>query len=88
MWLFRTRLCKTRSEAQAIIAKGRLRLTRANDTSRVTKPHYQVRPGDRISFMRHRVLSDVEVVAPGTRRGPASEARTLYHDLSGGAQED
>ena len=88
MWLFRTRLCKTRAEAQAIINKGRLRLSRAGDTSRVTKPHFQVRPGDRVSFMRHRALTDVEVVAPGTRRGPAPEARTLYIDLSEQASDD
>ena len=81
MWLFRTRLCKTRTEAQGLIAKGRLRLTRGADTVRLTKPHFQVRPGDRISFMRHRRLNHVEVVAPGERRGPASEARTLYIDL-------
>ncbi|MGB3456910.1 MAG: hypothetical protein WBA35_11160 [Litorimonas sp.] len=34
--------------------------------------------------MRHRQLVDVEMIAPGTRRGPAPEARSLYRDLSEG----
>ncbi|MEM7728899.1 MAG: S4 domain-containing protein [Pseudomonadota bacterium] len=82
VWLFRTRLCKTRGEAQAIIAKKKLRLTRTGETARVTKPHFLIRPGDRVSFMRHRQLIEVEMLAPGTRRGPATEARSLYLDLT------
>ncbi|GLQ21914.1 hypothetical protein ACFFUB_08670 [Algimonas porphyrae] len=49
---------------------------------RVTKPHFQIRPGDQVSFMRHRQLVHVEMLSPGARRGPASEARSLYLDLS------
>ncbi|MEM9600598.1 MAG: S4 domain-containing protein [Pseudomonadota bacterium] len=81
-WLFRTRLCKTRREAQAIITKKKLRLTRNGETSRITKPHFQIRPGDQVSFMRHRQLIHVEMRETGTRRGPATEARSLYIDLS------
>ena len=84
MWLFRTRLCKTRREAQDLIGKGRLRVSRGGDTSRVTKAHYQLRPGDRVAFMRHKRLVHVEMVAPGDRRGPAPEARALYRDLEDG----
>ncbi|MGB6231060.1 MAG: hypothetical protein WBF53_13145 [Litorimonas sp.] len=51
----------------------------------MSKPHFQVRPGDRVSFMRHRDLVHVEMIAPGTRRGPAPEARSLYLDLAGEA---
>ena len=49
---------------------------------RVTKPHFQIRPGDQVSFMRHRQLIHVEMRETGTRRGPATEARSLYIDLS------
>ena len=31
--------------------------------------------------MRHKRLVHVEMLAPGERRGPATEARTLYADL-------
>lgn len=65
-----------------------MRLTRSGDTNRITKPHFQIRPGDRLSFMRHKQLVEVEMVAPGERRGPASEARTLYIDLSDSGGDD
>jgi ribosome-associated heat shock protein Hsp15 len=81
VWLFRTRLCKTRSEAQKLIGKKKLRLTRAGETNRVSKPHFHIRPGDQVSFMRHQRLTHVEMIASGTRRGPAPEARSLYLDL-------
>jgi ribosome-associated heat shock protein Hsp15 len=82
VWLFRTRLTKTRGEAQTLIKKGKVRLTRGTETSRVTKSHFQLRPGDRIAFMRHKQLFQVEMLDPGQRRGPAPEARALYRDLS------
>jgi ribosome-associated heat shock protein Hsp15 len=82
--LYRTRLTKTRSEAQAIINKGRLRLTRGIDTQRVRKAHFQVRAGDQIAFTRNKLLVVVEMVDVGTRRGPATEAQSLYIDLSEG----
>lgn len=71
---------KTRSEAQTIIGKNRLRVTRGTQTLRVKKPHYQVRSGDVIAFTRNRTLYTVEIVDIGMRRGPASEAQSLYID--------
>lgn len=82
VWLYRTRLTKTRSEAQAIINKGRLRVTRGTETLRVRKPHFQVRAGDKVAFTRNTLLVTVEMVDVGARRGPASEAQSLYIDLS------
>lgn len=78
IWLYRARLTKTRREAQTLIGKRKLRLTRSGRTERVTKPHFTVRPGDRLSFVRARQLHHVEVLSPGERRGPAKEAQTLY----------
>ncbi|GLQ24814.1 hypothetical protein GCM10007853_26880 [Algimonas ampicilliniresistens] len=75
-------MTKSRREAQTLIGKRKLRLTRAGETTRVTKPHFQVRAGDQLSFMRHKGLVHVEMIAPGTRRGPAPEAQTLYLDLT------
>lgn len=65
-----------------MIGKRKLRLTRAGETARVTKPHFQVRAGDQLSFTRHKILVHVEVIALGARRGPAPEAQTLYLDLT------
>ena len=54
----------------------------------MTKPHFQIRPGDRLSFMRHKQLFEVEMVAAGERRGPAAEARELYVDLTDNGSGD
>lgn len=78
LWLYRSRLLKTRSAASKIISKGKLRLTRAGRTDRVKKPHYIVRAGDGLSFMRGQTLLSVTVIAMPERRGPAPEARTHY----------
>ncbi|MEL6686120.1 MAG: hypothetical protein AAFP97_00690 [Pseudomonadota bacterium] len=38
--------------------------------------------------MRHQRLVHVEMIAQGTRRGPAPEARSLYLDLQEAASTD
>jgi ribosome-associated heat shock protein Hsp15 len=48
----------------------------------VNKPHYRLRPGDVLTFPQGRTIRVVRVLALGTRRGPASEAQTLYEDLA------
>ena len=60
---------------------------RAGETRRVTKPHFKVRPGDRVTFMKAEQLVDVTVRAMGTRRGPYSEARELYEDHAMGGDQ-
>lgn len=49
--------------------------------NRITKPHFIVRPGDQLSFVRARTLHQIEVLSVGERRGPATEAQTLYRRL-------
>ncbi len=49
---------------------------------RVTKPARAVAAGDVLTFPQGRAIRIVKVEALGERRGPASEARTLYSDLS------
>lgn len=78
IWLYRTRLFKTRSLAAKTIAKGKVRLTRADNTDRIYKAHYALRAGDGLSFMRGETLLNVTVTAMPQRRGPASEARAHY----------
>lgn len=78
IWLFRTRLLKTRSLAARLITKGKIRVKRNGRIDRVQKPHTLIRPGDQITFMRGQELISVEMVEAGIRRGPASEAQGLY----------
>jgi len=81
VWLYRARFFKTRTLATKTVQKGRIRLTRNGKTERINKPHLLVRPGDQLTFMRGKTLFHVEMLAPGTRRGPAGEAQTLYRRI-------
>ena len=77
-WLWHARFFKTRSLSAKVVAGGHVRVNGA----KVSKPAQQVGPGDTLTFPQGRDIRVVEVIAPGTRRGPASEAGTLYHDLT------
>lgn len=76
-WLWHARFFKSRSLAAAACA-GPLRL----NGQRVAKPSQTVRPGDVLTFAQGNAVRLVQVLAPGTRRGPATEAQTLYLDLA------
>ena len=76
-WLWQARFFKSRALASKICAAGRVRI----DGERVTKAHATIRPGHVLTFPQARDIRVVRVVALGTRRGPAVEARTLYEDL-------
>jgi ribosome-associated heat shock protein Hsp15 len=79
-WLWCARLVKTRALAAALAAKGKIRLTRNGAVMRIEKAHFELRPGDRLSFMTGNRLCILDVLALAGRRGPASEAQTLYRD--------
>lgn len=81
VWLFRTRLVKSRSLATKMILKGKVRIRRNGQTERTLKPHITVRPGDIVTFMRRETLIHIEMLSAGTRRGPAKEAQKLYQVL-------
>ncbi|BAE53251.1 RNA-binding S4 domain-containing protein [Paramagnetospirillum magneticum] len=76
-WLFFCRFFKSRSLAANVVESGGVRLNGLP----VAKPAHAVKPGDRVSFPAGPYLRTVEVVALGTRRGPALEAQGLYRDL-------
>lgn len=77
-WLWHARFFKSRTQASAQCAAGKVRV----DGTAVTKAHAPVRPGQVLTFVQGRHVRVIKVLAIGTRRGPASEARTLYDDLS------
>ncbi len=81
VWLWRARFFKTRALACRTIEDGRVRLIRAGAETRLDKASRLLRPGDALTFaLGGRVLS-VRYERAGERRGPASEARSLYSDL-------
>ncbi len=81
VWLWRARFFKTRSMAARFIDEGRVRVTRAGQESRLDKPARILKSGDHLVFALGGRLIAVEVQGFGERRGPASEARTLYSAL-------
>lgn len=81
VWLYRSRLLKSRALAVELIEKGKIRLTRHNETRRIRKAGYKVAAGDELSFMRGTTLIQVEILGHPNRRGPASEAQSYYRIL-------
>ncbi|HET6391120.1 RNA-binding S4 domain-containing protein [Hyphomicrobium sp.] len=77
-WMWFARFVKSRTLAQALIERGKVRINR----EKIYKTSTIVRPGDVLTLsLGPRVLS-IEVLGIGSRRGPASEAALLYRNLA------
>ncbi len=77
-WLWQARFFKTRSLAAKQVSGGHVRV----NGNRALKPAQAVGPGDVLTFSQGRAIRVVRIEALGERRGPATEAQTLYADLS------
>jgi ribosome-associated heat shock protein Hsp15 len=77
-WLFFSRAVKSRSLGAKLAQAGRVRIN-GEKTSQAAD---SIKPGDVLTITLERRILVYRVVAPGTRRGPAEEARLLYEDLS------
>ena len=77
-WLWHARVVKTRTLAAGLVTGGHVRVNRA----RVSKPSQTVGPGDVITVGINNRVVVLRIEGIGDRRGPASEAATLYSDLS------
>ena len=80
-WLFFARVFKSRAIAVERIEAGGVRV---NDQP-CNKPAKLVRPGDRIVVSAFGHVRAMEITNLGERRGPATEAQSLYHDLDADA---
>jgi len=76
-WLWAARFFKTRSLAAAACAGGKVDV---NDEA--ARPARPVRPGDLVKVTVPGGRRLARVVAVSDRRGPASQARALYEDLT------
>jgi ribosome-associated heat shock protein Hsp15 len=76
-WLWHARFFKSRTLAAKCIGAGHVRVNRKV----VKKANYAVQPGDVLTFALGTHIRVIEIAALGVRRGPASEAQTLYTDL-------
>ena len=75
--LWQARFVKTRSLAAALIRHGHVRVNGIP----VSRPGRDIAPGDVLTFPQGSQIRVVRIVALGFRRGPATEAQTLYADL-------
>lgn len=76
-WLWAARFFKTRADATRLVSSGRLRL----DGEPMAKPHRAIRVGHVLTFPKADDTRVIKILAMASRRGPASEAVTLYEDL-------
>ena len=77
-WLWYARFFKSRTLAAKIISTKPIRI----NSNLVSKAHAVIRPGDVLTFPKGDHIRVIKVINLGSRRGPATEAHTLYEDLS------
>lgn len=77
-WLWFARVCKSRTLAQKLIEAGQVRINREKNLT----PSHTVKVGDTLTIAVASSVRVLRIVAPGTRRGPPAEARSLFEDLS------
>ncbi|PPQ28691.1 heat-shock protein [Rhodopila globiformis] len=69
---------RARSDCAALVAQGSVRINRQP----TSKPHARLRVGDVLTIPVHGAVRVLRVVALAERRGPATQARLLYADVS------
>lgn len=74
-WLWAARFFKTRSQATAAVAGGKVEVNGESP-----KPSRTVKPGDRIRLRLGPVEHHLTITGIGERRGSAAAARALYEE--------
>ena len=77
-WLFFARAAKSRTLAQKLIEGGAVRV----NSHKTRETDARVGPGDILTMTIGKRLLVWKILDVGERRGPATEAQTLYEDLS------
>jgi ribosome-associated heat shock protein Hsp15 len=77
-WLWHARLAKSRTLASKFVEEGKIRVNR----EKVHKPSHTVKPGDVLTATIHGHLWIVKVKELVDHRVSASEAVSLYEDLT------
>ena len=83
-FLWFARIVKSRGAAQALAERGRIRIAGRV----IDRAHAPVRVGDVLSFAHRGAVRVLKVEALPRRRGPASDARLLYSELTSEAGGD
>ncbi len=78
-WLWQARFFKSRSLSAGFVESGHLRL----NGQPMAKAAHPVGAGDVLTFALGQRVRVIHILATGTRRGPAPEARALYREDDG-----
>ena len=76
-WLWQARFYRSRALATRAVETTPFRI----DGRPTDKPHASVTPGMVLTFAYGGDVRVIRVLALGERRGPATEARTLYEEV-------
>jgi ribosome-associated heat shock protein Hsp15 len=68
---------RARTDCAGLVARGSIRINRQP----TGKPHAKLRVGDVLTIPLHDSVRVLRVASLAMRRGPASEARSLYVDI-------
>jgi ribosome-associated heat shock protein Hsp15 len=77
-YLWFARIVKTRALAQEMAEKGRIRI----GGRLIDRAHAPVKVGDVLAFAQRGAVRVLRIEALPLRRGPPTEARTLYSELT------
>ena len=77
-WLWCARFMKARADCTRLVQEGMVRINRQP----TDKAHARLRPGDVLTLPLRGQVRVIEVLSLAIRRGPASEAQTLYRELT------
>ncbi len=78
-WLWYARFYKSRNLSSKAISSGKIRI----NSNKITKPAAKVKTHDVLTLNYVNEIRLVQVQSLGSRRGPASEAQSLYIELTG-----
>ncbi|MBN9597426.1 MAG: RNA-binding S4 domain-containing protein [Afipia sp.] len=76
-WLWHARVVKTRTDAAALVAKGRVRINGARQTS----PGHAVKAGEVLTIALDSRVRILKITGFSERRGDSTAARAIYDDL-------
>ncbi len=76
-WLWHARVVKTRTDAAALVAKGRVRI----NGTRQTSPGHAVKAGEVLTIALDSRVRILKITGFADRRGDAVAARGIYVDL-------
>lgn len=76
-WIWHARLVKTRGLAAKLVEAGHVRV----NSAKIVKPGRAVGPGDVLTVAVAGRVRILKILDCGERRGPATEAGTLFLDL-------